>query len=111
MAFAAAEPAAEPAKTLAATSTKSKRRAKRSQQPREAYASAARWHQRLGHVGPAVIAHLVRPAPADDPKGRKTLNGVNITTWDTPATNKCEIYIITKAHEIISRRTPDIRSD
>jgi len=42
MAFAAAEPAVEPAKALAATSTKSKRRAKRSQQPREAYTSAVR---------------------------------------------------------------------
>ena len=104
-------PAAEPAKALASTSNRLKRRTKRSQQPREAYASAARWHQRLGHVGPAVIDHLVRPAPKDDPKGRKTLNGVNITAWDAPATNKCEICAISKAHEIVSRRTPDTRSD
>lgn len=93
-----------------ATTFKRSRRSKPSRQPREAYASAARWHQRLGHVGPAVIDHLVRPAPEDDPKGRKTLNGVNITAWDAPATSKCEICAITKAHEIVSRRTPDTRS-
>ena len=65
----------------------------------------------MGYIGPAIIAHLVQPVPADDPKGRKILNSINITTWDAPATNKCEICTITKAHEIISRRTPDIRSD
>ena len=58
-----------------------------------------------------MIDHLVRPAPDDDPKGRKTLNGVNITTWDAPTTNKCEICAISKAHEIVSRRILDMRSD
>jgi hypothetical protein len=58
-----------------------------------------------------VIDDLVRPAPDDDPKGRKTLNGVNVTTWDAPATNKCEICAIAKAHETVSRRIPDTRSD
>ena len=95
----------EPLAAALTTTTK-----KRSQMPREAKSSATVWHQRLGHVGPAVIDHLVRPAPKDDPKGRKTLNGVNITTWDAPETNKCEICAITKAHEIISRRVPDTRS-
>jgi hypothetical protein len=125
MALAAAEPAsattpasatepaptAEPARALASTSKRLKRRAKRLQQPRKAYASAAYWHQCLGHVGPAVIDHLVRPAPKDDPKGRKTLNSVNVTAWDAPATNKCKICAISKAHEIVFRHMPDMRNN
>src|SRR5271155_1772401 len=64
----------------------------RSSQARISKAPATVWHERLAHCGPEVLEHLPT-----------AVTGVKLV--DGPTTAECEVCGISKAHEIISRRS------
>jgi Reverse transcriptase (RNA-dependent DNA polymerase) len=55
--------------------------------------TAAKWHDLLGHPGQEALAHL-----------EESVQGATVTGTG-PITTKCETCALTKAHELISRRT------
>lgn len=56
-------------------------------------ATANEWHEILGHPGPESIAHL-----------EQSVDGARVT-GRAPSTIECETCSLTKAHEMVSRRT------